>query len=88
MACRQEGVQFNFSGGRTVRGPGLEVSIGTVENRSKDMVEVSEASCDGSGVIAVAIWPHSTLGVGQKAEVFVARHPVGGMTTQLPSLVR
>ena len=57
--------QFNFSG-ENCPGLGFGGRIGTVENRSKDMVEVSEAPCDGSGVIAVAIWPHSTLEVDRK----------------------
>lgn len=86
--CSQSGIDFDFSGERSLLSRHVEVFVGIAENRSEDYLEVKESACASADVIAVAVWPNPMLEPGEKAEVFVARSLMPSDTRHLPSLLQ
>ncbi|GMQ49675.1 TraK domain-containing protein [Vibrio sp. 10N] len=69
--CTQSGLIFDFYRGQLASGGDYVVSIGTVKNSSKSVIEFKENNCGSNDVIAVASYPKTVLKPNQVSEVFV-----------------
>ena len=69
--CQQDGLMFDFSKAQQIQGHHFTIVIGTARNHSEKPLTFHEHSCQGSGVSAVALWPHNTLYPGQRRELFL-----------------
>lgn len=70
--CDQRGMEYDFLNGQYLRGHHFHVAVGTVKNRSGEMLEVDETACLNGQIAAVAAWPDVYLNPGQTVELFVA----------------
>lgn len=69
--CAQNGLTFDFYRGQLASGGDYVVSIGTVRNSSKRVIEFKENNCRTSDVVAIASYPETELKPNQVSEVFV-----------------
>lgn len=70
--CKQAGIEYYFEGGQKIVGKGMVSYVGIAVNRSESTVDLGEYHCAGNGLIAVALFPESSLSIGEATEVFVA----------------
>lgn len=89
-SCQSNSAYFDFSKGREIAGNGLTVSVGTVQNTGKQLIDINESACHQSGVIGISFWPSSTLALNEVAEVFIAREVanLNQNARALPSLLK
>lgn len=85
--CRQTGgFTVRFEGGQRFVGAPFEVFVGVVTAVGGGRRGFDEAWCAAPDVVAVALWPDSDLGPGERAEIMVLRRRASA--TPAPSRTR
>lgn len=69
--CKQKGLSFDFYRGQLASGGDYVVTIGLVENVTKETIEFRENNCMAPNVVAVSSYPEVNLLPNEKTEVFV-----------------
>ena len=72
-ACRQPGLEFDFTKGQTVMGHHLIVHVGLAVNTSPDLIEFVEDTCGNWDIAAVAAFPNNALMPGERTEIYIAK---------------
>ncbi|MDH3662408.1 MAG: type-F conjugative transfer system secretin TraK [Alphaproteobacteria bacterium] len=91
LCAAESGFEVSFSSGQYLRGQTQEIYVGLVRNGGKAAATFEEPWCYSVGVIAIALWPKTTLAPGEVTELYLARavaapaHADGGRTR--PSLL-
>lgn len=87
MTCAQLGLKVEA--GQILTGSNLIALVGVATNVADRRLEINEASCRHSSVLAVAAWPDAILGPGDQTELYIImQRPEPGHETRVrPSLL-
>ncbi len=72
-ACRQSGLEFDFTQGQTVMGHHFIVHVGLAVNTSPGLIEFVEDTCGDWDIAAVAAFPKNALMPGERTEIYIAQ---------------
>ena len=88
----ENGYEVSFAKGQYLLGNGQEIYVGVVRNGGTVAAAFQEPWCYSEGVVAVALWPRTTLQPGEYAEIYLARRITDpgeeDSRTQRPSLLQ